>query len=210
MTSHYSYIFFYLNLSTFLYYIGRVLSILFCLYSFNYFYKYITGFLPKLKVLHLSGNPITYPPKSIVEQGLPTIQSFLRNEFKNQTAEKQMNYLTNVNDVSSSPTNYNAAAPTTTDKCLVEMPVVSLKALYKKDQSLRKKEAKKNKLHTANAKLNIYKDTPYSNSNKYLHMLPNRRNVYRISEQVMKDLWMKKLKELMTEQDETLQKEKYG
>lgn len=170
-------------------------------------YKYITGFLPKLKVLHLSGNPIIYPPKSIVEQGLPTIQSFLRNEFKNQTAGIEMNYLTNVNDVST-PTNHNAA-PTTTDKCLVEMPVVSLKALYKKDQSLRKKEAKKKKLHAANAKLNIYKDTPYSNSNKYLHMLPNRRNVYRISEQVMKDLWMKKLKELMTEQDETLQKVKY-
>ncbi|GLV34256.1 scribble [Carabus blaptoides fortunei] len=163
------------------------------------------GFLPKLKVLHLSGNPILYPPKTILEQGLPTIQTFLRNEFKNQSAEnsaKPTNHLTNVNGVSLA-TNDIAS---TTNKCLVEMPIVSLKSLYKNEQ--RKKESKKSKSHTTSAKLNIYKDNPYSNSNKYLHMLPTRRNVYRISEQALKDIWMKKLKEIMSKQDETLQREK--
>lgn len=155
-----------------------------------------------------------YPEQSIIEKGVKAIIKYLQNEY---LAEKTSN--------SSSSTNFSEANDFSDKdvnqiKCTIkvkhdneyknhEIPIITLKSYHRfMHQPARKKEkTRKFKKSSVKSKSSIYKNTPYSNSNKCLKMQPKKKNETRIQEQFMKDLWLKNLKEIMIKQQDDLQRE---
>lgn len=137
-----------------------------------------------------------------MEGGLEIILSYLQNEyFDNQEScepshhtPEPIEFRCYLNEKDSCAANINEA----------ESNIIALKPTPKFITKLRKREGKTNRNKT---KYSIYKNTSYSNSSRCLNMLPAKKNDLRICDQFMKDMWLDKLKKVMQNQQQLLQKE---
>lgn len=171
--------------------------------------------VPNLKVLQLSGNPIIYPKQEVIQEGVQYITSYLKKEYEALQQEQQemsiQEYHNDIACVVSDKPKKSIMKKDNNDK--YAKPTVKVKAFRgeSKCSVISTHSRRHQKFHTLYSKTSGSKNSkeyPRFNSDRYLSAVKARKNDVRIEEQQLKDIWLKKLKELMSSQDDELQKAK--
>lgn len=160
------------------------------------------GLVPKLKVLQISGNPIVYPKREVIQDGVRSVVNFLKREYEiaNQPLDQNINIKCVISEKTRDFDSKNQEKKTV-------KPILKLKSFHKDNRY--SVNAKHHKIHNSTSKIcGNQKEHPPHNSNRYLAMQPVKKNEIRIEEQYFKDVWFKKLKEIMCTQNEVIQKQK--
>lgn len=154
--------------------------------------------VPKLKVLQITGNPVIYPTQEIINEGVVAIKAFLKKQY-NSTHKMQESSEANLEI---------KCILTQKDQSNVVPAKQTLKPILKsknyRNESKIALPRYKLKSSSKSQCSSIYKDH-IGKANKHL----NCKNIgRRIDEKLEKDLWMMRLKDIMSFQDGQLQKAK--
>ncbi|KAF5298116.1 hypothetical protein FQA39_LY02540 [Lamprigera yunnana] len=164
------------------------------------------GTIPKLKVLQISGNPLVYPSKDIIDQGVLTVCSFLKEQFQKLHNAKSECEISPISPKTSSITVSDDEQPkkeSYTEKKISNtlFPVVV--------KSLSKNVEKNSNLSSSGFK-KIHKIT--RGCSKILLHSHSTRSTKRKNDQVqneeLKEMWLKRLTDLLGDQEKILQQEK--
>ncbi|XP_017770295.1 PREDICTED: leucine-rich repeat-containing protein 27-like [Nicrophorus vespilloides] len=164
------------------------------------------GLVPNLKVLQLSGNPLIYPPQSVVEMGVDDVCIFLKQEYyKENPTPKQ---------IPSRSSDSAAQRESKSSKlCIKTMPVVSVKSLSKEILDLRqvKKDntcSKNQKIHRITKSASKMSVHSQYNSDRSIGLKVNMSYEERVQENELKQVWLEKLKDLIRDQQKIIEQEK--
>lgn len=162
--------------------------------------------------MQVSGNPLTYPSKDIIQDGVKTIAEFLKKEYEsiNQPVEENtfVQDITCVVNEKTIPENEEGNTQKESDQPIkTYKPILKLKN-YRKDSKC-SFSIKNHKIRGSLSRMSAFhKDHPHYNSSRYLNMLSKKKNDVRVEEQNQKDVWLRKLTEIMATQEKVLQKQK--
>ncbi|XP_013185074.1 uncharacterized protein LOC106130717 [Amyelois transitella] len=165
-----------------------------------------------LKVLQFSGNPLTYPPKDILNAGLLKILTFLNNKYVDDIFEQSKTDLSETQstitfDTLSQGLSYNSVL----DRSKMKEEPLSIK-LNEKEVETDEEYYEKNKGKYPKLAKSRYKTlTPYSQSSKYV--VPSQADCkemanLKIKQSYLKDLAIKKHKDLLAKREKILQDRK--
>lgn len=187
--------------------------------------------VPNLKVLQLSGNPLTYPHQELIDEGLHSICQFLKEEY-HKLNENNENAVTEEDDHSiveaKSSTQLSRESEKVSVKELLQrsakrrrgygliMPVIDVKSLHKvtSDEEMNIKTRKSNALTLkACASRKIHKITRSCSkislrSHYQWNTIRKKPSEELVQNNELKEIWINKLKDLLADQEKILQQER--
>ncbi|KAF5281619.1 hypothetical protein FQR65_LT02939 [Abscondita terminalis] len=161
------------------------------------------GVVPKLKVLQISGNPIIYPPKEILNQGILTVCSFLKTEHEKLEKDKS------EDETESIPSPDSCSVVTKDDDTHNLDPSIKPKESNAFVPILVKQLSNTKSVSTSHFKRTHKITRGCSKISLRSHSSwHNKRKNERVQDCAIKDVWLKRLTDLLSDQEKILQQEK--
>lgn len=184
-----------------------------------------SGLVPTLKSLLISGNPLVYPSEYILEKGAEAICDYLRKEHlklhpmeRAKSAEVQAarpEKLQSSKRAKSADVRalLRAASKSAMSKPPSDTPAITVKSLSAPSEATTPKSdtkpeipmKRRHKITKSCSKISVRSSL---NNTKYYSNQKSLKTRNEIQEAEAKQLWLKKLKELLDEQNKILQQEK--
>lgn len=174
------------------------------------------GIVPNLKVLQLGGNPLMYPPREVIKAGVLSVKQFLNNKYIDEM------FVGSQSDISEDTVSTNGINPENYSQEGLSYNSVIDGEKIKKAMSVKFNEKdsddsedefySKNKGKCPKLARSRYAIPPYYQSSKYLKpLISDRKSVFeaKIKQSYLKDLAIKKHKDLLATRDKILQGRKW-
>ncbi|KAF2879511.1 hypothetical protein ILUMI_26665 [Ignelater luminosus] len=170
------------------------------------------GLVPNLKVLQLSGNPLTYPPRELIDDGIHSICQFLKEEY-HKSNESNENVVTEEDE-------HSIVEAKSSTQLSRESEKVSVRELLQRSAKRRRDEEEHVKTKKSNAltlkpcaSKKIHKITRSCSkislrSHYQWNSLKKKPSEELIQNNQLKEIWINKLKDLLADQEKILQQEK--
>ncbi|XP_031354662.1 leucine-rich repeat-containing protein 27-like [Photinus pyralis] len=168
------------------------------------------GAIPNLKVLQVSGNPLTYPPHEVTDKGIVAISNFLREQYfltrAQSDADAKIDAISNASSKSeiSSDKEYKVSVDNErqSQREVKFMPVIDVKRLTENETNQKNTVTnvvkRTHKITRGCSKISLQSHSTWN----------NKRKIERAQEGEMKEIWLKRLKDILADQEKILQQER--
>ncbi|KAK5645124.1 hypothetical protein RI129_006424 [Pyrocoelia pectoralis] len=168
------------------------------------------GVVPNLKILQVSGNPLTYPPREVSKKGIIAVFNFLKDQYRLEHPEPHFDdKLDTVSNESSRSevivTKEDKSSPLDNkrrpQKDVKFMPIIDIKKLSsdepKHKTRMNNVVKRTHRITRQRSKISLRSRSSW-----------NKKNIERAQEGELKEMWLKRLRDILADQEKILQQEK--